>query len=378
MRMLMTTDYFHPHRGGGTEVVVRRLAAGLAGRGHELHVATLNTRDSRPYERLDGLHVHRFQTIELTARLGTQMAFSGAFSARFGPLVRKLRPDVVIAHNTFFTTTPIAVALSRIMGIPTILTAHVASPQRLGLSGGLLAGAYDSTVGRLLARMAQRLVAVGPSVARHAQAVWGLKPEAIEVIPNGVDPCLFSPRAAARFAGPAVLFVGRLLPAKGPEAFVRAAQMILPRMPAAEFWLAGDGPLRARLERTAGGDSRIRFLGERDDIPELMRAASILVRPSLMEGLPLAVLEAMASGMAVVATDIPGNNDLIEHRRTGLLCSPGSIESLVEQISVALADAQLATELGRRARQHVVDRFDWDSAVGRYEQVARTVIDGRA
>lgn len=368
MRLLFTTDYYHPHAGGGTEVVVRRLAEGLAARGHEIHVATLNTRAADAYSVVGGVQVHRFPTVDATRLLRTQLTVSPQFVRAFGRLLDLVRPDLVNAHNAFFSTSPIALHAARRRGIRTVLTAHLNSPSGLPFPLSVVARGYEALVGTLTAGAADQVVAVGKSVSRHAQRVWRLK-NPPTVIPNGVDSELFAP-GTDRPDVPLVLFVGRLFPNKGPRVFVDAARQLRGRGVEADFWLAGDGPLRHELELVAEDDPRIRLLGERDDVPSLMRRATILARPSTLEGLPLTVLEAMSSAVPVVATAIPGNVDLVEHGRTGLLCMPGSAESLAAQLAVLLGDRQLAADMGRRARQRVIKDYTWESVVGAFERLA--------
>lgn len=376
MRVLFTTDYYAPHRGGGTETVVRQLAESLASRGHDVHVATLNTRRATPFQVLGGVHVHRFPMLDLTSRLRLQLSVSPAFVTGFGALVDRIEPDLINAHNVFFTSTPVALAVARRRGVRSVLTLHLNSPAGLAFPSNVLALTYEKTVGRLCAGLADQVVAVGPSVAASAQRTWGLAEQPV-VIPNGVNSQQFAP-PLARPERPVALFVGRLLANKGPQVFVAAAQRLLAAGLDAEFWLAGDGPLLDRLQTAADGDPRIRFLGHRDDVAGLMQSATVLARPSTLEGLPLTVLEAMAAGLAVVATDIPGNADLIEDGRTGLLCRPESPDDLAGVLGRALQDPSYARSLGQAARARVLDAFTWDAVSQKFEALALQINKDRA
>ena len=129
----------------------------------------------------------------------------------------------------------------------------------------------------------------------------------VTVIPNGVDSNVFFPSPTGSRANQIVLFVGRLALNKGPQILINAIPDVLKHHPQARFLLTGDGPRKNQLEQQAdqlGIRHAIEFLGMRDDVPELMRKASIFVRPSTLEGMPLTVLEAMASAADLVCSGI--------------------------------------------------------------------------
>jgi glycosyltransferase involved in cell wall biosynthesis len=153
-----------------------------------------------------------------------------------------------------------------------------------------------------------------------------------------------------------VLTPARLHPQKGHAILLAAAVQV----PDATFVLAGDGPLRAELEQRArelGVAGRCLFLGHRPDVPDLLAAADLLVLPSLFEGLPVSVLEAMAAQRPVVATAIGGTDDAVTHELTGLLVPPGDPSALAAAIRRARADPALAQRLAAAGRERVESEF---------------------
>ncbi len=150
------------------------------------------------------------------------------------------------------------------------------------------------------------------------------------------------------------LQLGNLKPQKDPLTFARAAESASRRLHRARFWIAGDGPLRERVETlagTAGLEGRLRVLGWRRDVPDLLAAADVLVLSSLFEGLPMAVLRAMAAGLPVVATAVDGTPEAVEHGRTGLLVEPRDWRGLSDALIRLGSDPGLRRRLGGAARE---------------------------
>jgi glycosyltransferase involved in cell wall biosynthesis len=161
-----------------------------------------------------------------------------------------------------------------------------------------------------------------------------------------------------------VLTVARLHEQKGLEVVVHAAR----ELPGVRFLIAGEGPERPSLERltrSLGVEERVVLLGHRDDITALLGDADLFVLPSRYEGFPLALLEAMASGVAVVASDIPGITELVTDDSRGLLVAPGDVSGFTRAIGELLGHDARRAALGRAARQLVEERYDADELARR-------------
>jgi glycosyltransferase involved in cell wall biosynthesis len=164
--------------------------------------------------------------------------------------------------------------------------------------------------------------------------------------------------------------VGRLVPAKAPEVFLRALALAAARVPALRGLVVGDGPLRSELEteaRRLGLEGRVVFAGVRQDVPELLPGLDALAFSSVREGLSMAMLEAMAAGVPVIATDVGGTPELITHGVTGLLVPPGRPESLADALVALLEDAAGAAAIRQAARRCVEDRFSLDRMTAAYQ-----------
>lgn len=241
----------------------------------------------------------------------------------------------------------------------------------------------------LMLRLFRRIIAVSEEVkTRYVQELRvparkvAVVRNAIRVPPAGRprDPAL---RAALVDGRPdyVILTPARLHPQKGHTYLLEAAAQI----PDATFVLAGGGPLRADLEaraRDLGVADRCVFLGQRSDVPDLLAAADLLVLPSLFEGLPLSVLEAMAAGRPVIATAIGGTDEAITSERTGLLVPPRDPAALASAIRRLRADPALARRLASAGRERVEREFSSDVTARQvmriYDEAMAEAGDGNA
>jgi starch synthase (maltosyl-transferring) len=234
-------------------------------------------------------------------------------------------------------------------------------------------------VDRWTSRWSAGAVCVSQGVLWHALGHRLRPPERFVVIPNGVDPAPFDAATpvdrtslglsdADRF----ILYVGRIERQKGVEMLLRAAREVASERADAHFVIVGDGPLRQRLESETGSDQtlapRVQWLGRRDDVPRLLRTCELLVLPSLWEGMPNVVLEAMAARKAVVATSVEGSEELVIPGKTGWLVPPGDAKAIARAMLDALSDTARLLEFGESGRSRVERKFSQSAAVAAYEQ----------
>ena len=285
-------------------------------------------------------------------------------SASVPPLARALRRErasVFHAHQTWSLSCRYGIVGATLARVPVRIASaqlFLEMPRLLGID----------LQHALLSRCLDCHVAVSRFVASRLHDHFGVPDSKIRVIPNAVDvgePPRPDAGLRAELAGdattPLVLTVARLDAQKGIGHLLDAAVAI----PEAVFIVAGDGPDRAALESKAvalGVGARVRFLGHRRDVPALLGIADLFVLPSLYEGLPLSVLEAMAAGVPVVATAAGGTGEVIRDGETGTLAPPGNSHALADGIRSALADRERALRLAAAARQ-LVEREHSTSAM---------------
>jgi glycosyltransferase involved in cell wall biosynthesis len=172
-----------------------------------------------------------------------------------------------------------------------------------------------------------------------------------------------------------VICVAKMLEQKGHRHLIAAlAARSRVEGDAIHLVLVGDGPLRSEIAsdvHRAGLTDRVHLLGARSDVPRLLSAADAFVLPSLWEGLPMALLEAMAAGLPVIATSVSGTRQVVEDGRTGILVTPADSNALAQAISRVVADAALRGRLGRAARAHVRAEFSVDRQALRHLKLYR-------
>jgi glycosyltransferase involved in cell wall biosynthesis len=232
---------------------------------------------------------------------------------------------------------------------------------------------------RVTDRLVTRHVCVSRDVADFSTVRGRLPIAKIRVIPNGVDfECYANaaPADLAKFGVPhgskVLLFVGRLDPQKGPLQLLEAAAELFTEHSDLQLVMVGDGPLATELRAwtvVRGLESRIHFVGRQADVAGLMRAADVFVLPSLWEGLPNVVLEAMAAGTPVVATDVEGVRDLLTEGESGTIVPRNGEFPLTQAIGHVLRTREQARKMASRAQTVVKERFTWPLVAAEYERL---------
>lgn len=338
MRIALVTAYFRPHV-GGVETFVRTLAAGLSARGHDVTVVCCRTDRRSPVREPGVVRVPATNVIE--RRLGVPYPLPSPVAALRVLRRETARADVTHVHDVLYPTSLLALALTR-----PVLTLHVGFvPQR---SRALDAAEHAAirAVGPF-ARRAAAAVSMNPAVAEWARATWGID---VDVAPVGVPPANATPDRAAFGFGerPVALFVGRDVAKKGLDAFAAARP---------EGW--------DRVAVTDGTRPGLRTLPfmEPDRLSVLLASVDALVLPSVAEGLPLILQEAMAAGVPVVTTMQDG------YERYFGPDDVAAVDGSAESIELALAS--LPSGLGERGRAVATRSFSVDAMVDAYEALYR-------
>jgi glycosyltransferase involved in cell wall biosynthesis len=235
-------------------------------------------------------------------------------------------------------------------------------------------------VDRLLYRLSDRILVPSQASKRMVVEKEGIRARRISVVYNGVDPEVFAPlhdRAEIRAelgigAGEVVAgTVGRLSPEKGGvDLLIRAMASLRAEYPQVRLVVVGDGPLRPQLESMAGEVGLpVIFTGTRTDVPRLLGAIDLFVLPSLLEAMPIALLEAMAMRLPVVATRVGGVPEIVRDGIDGLLVAPGSAAALHAAIGQLVGSPALRCRLGEAAQARVLSRFTIEGMVKRVEGI---------
>jgi glycosyltransferase involved in cell wall biosynthesis len=240
--------------------------------------------------------------------------------------------------------------------------------------------AWHLIVDRLTAPLATGSVCVSRGVLRFSRETAGLNPARLTMIPNGIDPQPFDlvePVSRASIGIPneahLAVWVGRLDPQKGLAELLGAALRVTAQRPNWYLALAGDGPRRdwllKQLAKHPHLQEKVRCLGRRDDIPGLLKSADILVHTSLWEGMPNAVLEAMAAGRPVIGTAVEGTEDLVIPGQTGWLVPPRELDALSHALIQAVDSPEACRRFGEAGRLRVEQHFSLVATVAAYERL---------
>lgn len=265
---------------------------------------------------------------------------------------------------------------SNIFGLPAGALASI--PVRLGSRRGFVEPPGLQRVQRAAYGAAHRVVANSQAAADRLRTE-GVADEKIIVIPNGIDPAVFPPRRYS--AHPRrIAVVACLREEKRIDVLIAAAPRILTRYPDAEIVIAGDGTCRDALvaqARELGVSDRVTFLGHRDDVPEVLAGADIFVLPSRSEAFPNSIMEAMASGLPVVASAVGGIPELVVDGRTGRLVPPGKPEALADALLGLLGHPERAADYGRASRQAIERTYSYDRMVAQFEELYASELEAR-
>jgi glycosyltransferase involved in cell wall biosynthesis len=322
--------------GGGAERYVVDLAIALQDRGWPVEVAC-----SVGGVRAGALADAGIPVSELVGRL-VKRRVSGPYGRALRQLVQQRRPAVVHAH--LFASAAAAVVATRGLSVPIVLTEHTEAPWR---------DRAARAVSRRVYQRVDHVVAVSSAIRDTLVRTYGVPAGRVDLLlPATTAPAAARPRARG---APAALVgvVGRLVPEKGVDVFLRAAALVTSAVPSARFVVVGDGPLRAELEDRAASlrlAGVVSFTGFRADAPRVIAGLDVLVVPSRSDGSPLVVCEAMAAGVPVVASRVGGLPDLVVHGDTGLLVRPEDPEGLARTLVGLLEDPAAVQALGAGAR----------------------------
>ncbi len=305
---------------------------------------------------------------------GLSPASIGGLLARLVRHLRQTPYTIVHTHNSI--TGAVGRIAARLARVPiTIHTTHgFHFHEHMGRLERLPYVAAERWLGRfcdlLLCQNREEMV----DIAR-----FGIRPRlGVHYVGNGINLKGFKPRPALpQNPRPVVLFVGRLEPVKNHAMLFGALELLKARYNPV-VWLVGEGPDRGRYEaevQRRGLGDLVQFLGYRYDIPELTAAADVVVLPSIKEGIPRAVMQAMGVGVPVVATDVKGTREAVVDGETGFLVTLGDEQALADRLSRLFDSAELRRELGTkaidRAREHFDEQVVTERLVGIYRHALR-------
>lgn len=365
---------------GGSGVVAAEQAMGLAARGHHVHLIS-GARPLRPLPPCERLTFHEATVPHYP--LFEHAPYTLALATKLVDVCREHRLDLVHVHYAVPHATSAFLA-KQLLGAdaPRFVTSlHGTDVTRIGAHA-----AYREITAFCLAA-SDGVTVPSDFLRKEALERLQLSPEvAVEVLPNFVDTNRFTPapvREATRFdwmfpgapAGPVLFHVSTFRPVKRTGDLLEVLARVRQRLPA-RLVVVGDGPERAATEQKAaalGLTSHVRFMGRRDDFVDDLRHADGFLLPSESESFGVAALEALSAGVPVFAYRVGGLPEVVTED-VGRLVEPFDVDALAQAVVSVTKSAESVTALGRRARAHVLSRFQQGPALDRYEDYLRRVL----
>ncbi|WP_438014360.1 glycosyltransferase [Sorangium sp. So ce315] len=357
---------------GGAEQVVVDLAGLQREAGHEVMVVGIDMNPGGP--RADQLRARGVAVHMVPKRPGFDLRLPGKLAAFFA----KHGVSIVHSHNQL----PLiyATAAGRLHRVPVCHTLH----------GAMFDQGRRAWLRHMAAKLADAHVAVSQSTADFMLKHNEVPSSKLHVVLNGIDLSRFRPDAAARARIRAELgipqdawvagAVGRLSQVKNHALLLRAAAAAGVLSDSGRLLLVGDGPEAAPLRALAGelgiGD-RVVFAGERHDVPELLSSSDVFVLSSNSEGLPLSMVEAMATGLPVISTAVGGIPALVADGETGFLVPSGDVDALAAKLAVLKADPEQARAMGKRGQKLALERYSAEHMMASYMDIYEALLARR-
>ena len=377
MRILVLTYEFPPVGGGGGRAA-QDICQGLAKRGHQVLVITAHLKGLPHQETIHGVEVIRVTSARRVAYKAGLIPMAGFVISgmwKSWRIVNEWKPDVIHVHFAV-PTGPVAWVLSRWKGIPYVLTAHL---------GDVPGGVPEKTEGWFpwiypftppIWHRAARVVAVSEHTRQLALRYYPVK---MQVIPNGVDLKALDPGPIQTGFPPRLIFAGRFMQQKNPLQLVRTLSSLQDLQ-----WqcvMLGDGPLREEIKLAisrCGLEERFQLLGwvAPEEVISWFARSDVLFMPSLSEGLPVAGVQALAMGLAIVASRVGGFVDLVEPGENGYLINADDTESY-SIVLRELIENPVKLQSFKEASRLKANCFDIEKVVDAYEDIMMDVINGK-
>lgn len=343
---------------GGVPLHLRRLATAMRDRGHHPTVVSL----AAPGPVGDMLREDGIEVATCAGRGGWDFRVIG----RLARIIARVQPRII--HSLLFHANLAAKWAASRCNFPSdrlVCEIQTVEVERI----------WHLWMDRVTFDACRLTIGNSPSVVEHLAARAGIPRDRLRLVRGGIDPApLRAAKPADRISlgvpesASLLLWTGRLDPVKGLDLLIRAFAALASESDA-HLLLVGEGPMRSTLEALIGRlglTRRVHLPGRRSDVPSLLSAADVFVLPSLTEGLPNALLEAMAAECPIVTTDVPGCRDLIEHERTGLIVPYGDTYSLTGALRRLLEDREFASCLGRQAAEEVSHNWHFEQTLDAY------------
>ncbi|MBI2105578.1 glycosyltransferase [Candidatus Woesearchaeota archaeon] len=395
MKIVILTTSFPGYEGHLQSPFIYKLAKSLSKENKVKVICPYYGKPSKKKEQIGNMEVYRFQYApirlqKLTAEGGIPSSLKESFIAKLNMpfflvsfLIKSINKsrECDIIHAQWALSGLIGIIVKKIWYKPLIITTR----------GAAVNDAMKSkTMKKILLYIFNNTDFITPNNESHIEIIkqLGISEDKLSVVPNGVDIELFKPRNKEKIRRELnlpndkkiILFVGWLIERKGVKYFLEAASRMIKENENTLFLIVGSGILEKELKKYAAElelDNYVKFLGAKnsEEIPYWMNASDIFILPSLSEGRPNVVAEAVSSGLPVIATRVNGTPELIDDGKTGFLIPVKDSYAIYEKLKIILENEKLMIELGKNARKFILKNgYTWDKCASQYLSIYKMVL----
>lgn len=376
MKIAQLTPWFYPHL-GGVESHVLELSKYLQEFGHEVFVVTTQLEDTEKEDVVEGVPVKRVEPLTIQ--------FSTPIVPGINEVLQEEEYDILHSHSPPPIMSFFGVRGANKKDVPFVLTYHC-DLEIPNIFGPLMVTLYEKTMGTYTVRKSDKVITTTSSYGATSKAVWYRDSE---IIPNAVDTKRFHPsnegdhireKLGVDEDQKLITYVGRIVYHKGLEYFVQAAKHF--EEDEVQFMLVGTGDFRPELEKIIKREDledKVMFAGRvpNETLPNYYAASDVFVLPSVsrLEAFGIVALEAMASEVPVIVSDIPGVREVIVEGEHGLLTEPMNSRDLAGKIRTIIKNPKLAENMGKKGREWVENNFRWEIVAKEIEEVYESLLN---
>ena len=362
MKIAILTPLFPPKHLAGLEIAAYNIAKYLAERNHEVHVITTLDKGLPKESTEEGFYVHRFKTSKIPILRTVSYYMKSLF------VVKKINPDIVHVQTIFLALS--GLLIKKFLHKPYVVYGRG--------SDVYLSWRFKNLISKPILKNADAIIALTEDMKRGIQKIWDRD---AFVVPNGIDLDRFENLSREEFrkrlkieeAEKIIIFVGGLRPVKGVKYLIEAMKIIIDKNRNTKLFIVGDGEEREYLEnlvRNLNLEKHINFIGQvpNEEVREYMAASNVFILPSLSEGFPVTVVEAMASGLPIVATNVRGLPEIVKDGENGFLVEPKNLEEIADKVLLLLKNEELRKRISKRNKEEV-KKYSWKNIVEKLEDV---------
>lgn len=375
MKICLVNAFFHPYK-GGTEKHMYELGKRVA-RKEDIFVYTSRLEGTKAHEVFEGMKIYRTEAglYKMPLIYPPPLALARNVKKEIAALDNEFGFDIFHLHGRWYPDFGYIGKYAKGKKKLFMMTLHNARPVGISHAITVLGTLFDMVYGKNLLKAADRIIAVSRFVKEDI-AKYGIDKEKIEVIHNGVDTNFFKPskktfkeKYADKF-DTLFVYLGRLIRQKGVPYLIYAMAEVVKEYPKTGLLIVGKGEEKSRLEgmvRKLALEKNVIFPGfiPEEQLPNVYSSADAYILPSLWEVLPISLLEALACGVPLLASDAGGNPEVVEKDVNGFIVPKGDSAALAQKMKVLASDQNMRKKMGRESRRIATEKFDWELIAGK-------------